>query len=48
MDEVFSTFLIPTMFAQVSQGKMTAAQSVASTKSQVSAIYQKWAARGAV
>jgi len=48
MDEVFSTFLIPQMFAQVSQGKMSAAQSVASIKSQVNAIYKKWEARGAV
>jgi hypothetical protein len=48
MDEVFSTFLIPQMFAQVSQGKLTAAQSVAQTKAQVSAIYAKWRARGAV
>ena len=48
MDEVFSTFLIPSMFAQVSQGKMTAAQSVAQTKAQVNQIYAKWRARGAV
>jgi len=48
MDEVFSTFLIPTMFAQVSQGKMSAEDSVASTKSQINAIYQKWEGRGAV
>lgn len=48
MDEVFSTFLIPQMFAQVSQGKMSAADSVSSIKSQVNAIYQKWEARGAV
>jgi multiple sugar transport system substrate-binding protein len=48
MDEVFSTFLIPQMFAQVSQGKMSAADSVASIKSQVNAIYKKWGARGAV
>jgi len=48
MDEVFSTFLIPQMFAQVSQGKMTAAQSVAQTKAQVNQIYAKWRARGAV
>jgi len=48
MDEVFSTFLIPQMFAQVSQGKMSAAQSVASIKSQVQTIYKKWEARGAV
>jgi multiple sugar transport system substrate-binding protein len=48
MDEVFSTFLIPQMFAQVSQGKMSAADSVASIKSQVNAIYKKWEGRGAV
>jgi multiple sugar transport system substrate-binding protein len=48
MDEVFSTFLIPQMFAQVSQGKMSAADSVSSIKSQVNAIYKKWEARGAV
>jgi multiple sugar transport system substrate-binding protein len=48
MDEVFSTFLIPQMFAQVSQGKMSAAQSVASIKSQVNTIYKKWEARGKV
>ncbi|HEX5246392.1 MAG TPA: ABC transporter substrate-binding protein [Gaiellaceae bacterium] len=48
MDEVFSTFLIPQMFAQVSQGKMSAADSVASIKSQVRAIYKKWEARGKV
>jgi len=48
MDEVFSTFLIPSMFAQVSQGKMTAAQSVAQTQAAVKQIYAKWTARGAV
>src|SRR5438067_6467656 len=48
MDEVFSTFLIPQMFAQVSQGKMSAADSVASIKSQVQAIYKKWEDRGKV
>jgi len=48
MDEVFSTFLIPQMFAQVSQGKLSAAQSVAQTKAAVSKIYAKWRARGAV
>ena len=48
MDEVFSTFLIPSMFAQVSQGKMTAAQSVSQTQAAVKQIYAKWKARGAV
>ncbi len=45
MDEVFSKYLIPQMFAQVSQGQMSAAQSVASTQKQIKAIYKKWAAR---
>jgi multiple sugar transport system substrate-binding protein len=48
MDEVFSTFLIPQMFAQVSQGKLSAADSVAATKRQIAAIYRKWIARGVV
>jgi multiple sugar transport system substrate-binding protein len=48
VDEVFSTFLIPQMFAQVSQGKMSAEDSVASIKSQVNTIYAKWKARGKI
>ena len=48
MDEVFSTFLIPAMFAQVSQGKLSAAASVAQTQAAVKAIYRKWAARGMI
>jgi multiple sugar transport system substrate-binding protein len=45
MDEVFSTFLIPQMFAQVSQGKMSAADSVSSTIKQINTIYKKWEKR---
>jgi multiple sugar transport system substrate-binding protein len=48
MDEVFSKYLIPQMFAQVSQGKMSAAESVKSTNSQVKSIYAKWRARGKI
>lgn len=48
VDEVFSTFLIPQMFAQVSQGKMSAEDSVSSIKSQVNQIYAKWKARGKI
>jgi multiple sugar transport system substrate-binding protein len=48
MDEVFSTFLIPQMFAQVSQGKLSAADSVSQTQKQVKAIYAKWKARGKI
>jgi multiple sugar transport system substrate-binding protein len=47
-DEVFSTFLIPQMFAQVSQGKLTAADSVRQTQKQVKTIYAKWKARGKI
>ena len=48
MDEVFSTFLIPQMFAQVSQGKMSAADSVSATVKQINAIYKKWQKRGKI
>jgi multiple sugar transport system substrate-binding protein len=48
MDEVFSKYLIPQMFAQVSQGKMSAADSVKSTASQVNDIYAKWKQRGKI
>jgi multiple sugar transport system substrate-binding protein len=48
MDEVFSKYLIPQMFAQVSQGKMSAADSVSSIASQVKDIYAKWKARGKI
>ena len=44
MDEVFSKYLIPQMFAQVSQGKMSAADSVRSINTQVKEIYAKWKA----
>jgi multiple sugar transport system substrate-binding protein len=45
MDEVFSKYLVPAMFAQVSQGKMSAAESVKETDKQVRQIYAKWKAR---
>jgi multiple sugar transport system substrate-binding protein len=48
MDEVFSKYLIPQMFAQVSQGKMSAADSVRSTNTQVKQIYAKWKQRGKI
>jgi multiple sugar transport system substrate-binding protein len=48
MDEVFSKYLIPQMFAQVSQGKLSAADSVKSTAQQVNEIYKKWKARGKI
>jgi multiple sugar transport system substrate-binding protein len=48
MDEVFSKYLIPQMFAQVSQGKMSAADSVKSINAQVKDIYAKWRERGKI
>ncbi|HEV7132594.1 MAG TPA: ABC transporter substrate-binding protein [Gaiellaceae bacterium] len=48
MDEVFSKYLIPQMFAQVSQGKMSAADSVKATAQQVNQIYASWQARGKI
>jgi multiple sugar transport system substrate-binding protein len=48
MDEVFTKYLIPQMFAQVSQGKLTAADSVSQTNAQVKQIYAKWKAAGKI
>ena len=48
MDEVFTKYLIPQMFAQVSQGKMSAADSVKATNSAVKDIYAKWKAAGKI
>jgi multiple sugar transport system substrate-binding protein len=47
-DEVFSKYLIPQMFAQVTQGKMSAADSVSSTAAQVKDIYARWKERGKI
>jgi len=48
MDEVFSKYLIPQMFAQVSQGKLSAADSVRDTNNVVKDIYAKWKKRGKI
>jgi multiple sugar transport system substrate-binding protein len=48
MSEVFATYLIPQMFAQVSQGKLSAADSVSQTINQVNKIYKKWEKRGKI
>jgi multiple sugar transport system substrate-binding protein len=41
-DEVFSKFLVPKMFAQVSQKKMTAQEAVNAADREMKAIYRKW------
>jgi multiple sugar transport system substrate-binding protein len=48
MDEVFTKYLIPQMFAQVSQGKLSAKDSVSQTNAQVKSIYAKWKAAGKI
>jgi multiple sugar transport system substrate-binding protein len=48
MDEVFNTFLIPQMFAEVAQGKSTPADAVASFTKKTQAIYRKWRNQGLV
>jgi multiple sugar transport system substrate-binding protein len=48
IDELFSKFLIPQMYAQVSQGKMSAQDSVKSTARQIKDIYAKWKAAGKI
>jgi multiple sugar transport system substrate-binding protein len=41
-DEVFAKFLIPKMFAQVSQKKMTAQEAVNAADREIKTIYRKW------
>jgi multiple sugar transport system substrate-binding protein len=48
IDEIFSKYLIPQMFAQVSQGKLSAHDSVRDTMSAVKGIYAKWRKRGKI
>jgi multiple sugar transport system substrate-binding protein len=48
IDEIFSKYLIPQMFAQVSQGKLSAQDSVRDTMSVVKGIYSKWRKRGKI
>jgi multiple sugar transport system substrate-binding protein len=48
MDEVFNTFLIPQMFAEVAQGKSTPAEAVTSFARKAQSIYRKWKNQGLV
>jgi multiple sugar transport system substrate-binding protein len=47
-DEMFNKFLIPKMFAQVSQGKMSAADAVSAASHDISDIYRKWRKAGKI
>lgn len=46
--EVFSTFVIPNMFARAVRGEASPQQSVTEAAGQVTAIFDKWRARGLV
>ncbi len=48
VEETLDRFLIPQMFAQVAQGRMSAAESVRGTATQMKAIWRKWRAAGKV
>jgi multiple sugar transport system substrate-binding protein len=45
IDELFSKFLIPQMFAMVSQGKSSAEDAVRHTNTAIKDIYAKWRKR---
>ncbi len=42
MDEIYNTFLIPQMFAEVAQGKSSPADAVSAFASKAQGIYRKW------
>jgi multiple sugar transport system substrate-binding protein len=42
VSEIFNTFLIPQMFAEVAQDKMSPADAAKSAQSQFRVIYNKW------
>ena len=48
IDEIFSTFLVPQMFAQVAQGKMSPAEAAKAAQQEFRPIFAKWRARGKI
>jgi multiple sugar transport system substrate-binding protein len=48
MDEMFNKFLIPQMFAQVAQGKLTPAEAASAAQRDIGKIFAKWRARGKI
>lgn len=46
IDEVFSTWIVSTMFAKAAQGVMSPEDAVAEASKQVERIFQKWSERG--
>jgi multiple sugar transport system substrate-binding protein len=45
MDEIYNTFLIPQMFAEVAQGRSTPSEAVSAFAGKAQAIYRKWRAQ---
>jgi multiple sugar transport system substrate-binding protein len=45
IDELFNTYLIPQMFAQVAQKKMSPADAASAADKQIRQIYAKWRKR---
>jgi multiple sugar transport system substrate-binding protein len=48
INEIFTTYLIPQMFAQVAQGKMSASDAARSAQSAMKPIFDKWRANGKI
>ncbi len=48
VDEIWNTWLIPQMFAQVAQDKMTPAEAAKTAERQMKAIFAKWRKRGKI
>jgi ABC-type glycerol-3-phosphate transport system substrate-binding protein len=48
MGEIFSTFIIPNMYAKAARGEMTPQQAVADAERQIKPIFEKWRRRGLV
>ncbi|OLE19478.1 MAG: hypothetical protein AUG88_00795 [Actinobacteria bacterium 13_1_20CM_4_68_12] len=48
VDEIFNTWLVPQMFAQVAQGKMTPADAASAALHEFKPIFAKWRGRGKI
>jgi multiple sugar transport system substrate-binding protein len=48
IDEIFNTWLIPQMFAEVAQGKMTPAEAAKAAEHDAKRIFAKWRSRGKI
>jgi multiple sugar transport system substrate-binding protein len=48
IDEIFNTWLVPQMFAQVAQGKMTPAEAAKAAENEFKPIFAKWRGRGKI